>query len=363
MFLMGVTIIFNLSKNDMALFFESMKFLFSIIAAYVGIKAVVNSSKSAALSAESIKLTKEKELREQSSHLIVGSLIDKFPFNAPLYKETFLYDLPDESEGITFRRKAFPREFSSQVKEFIAETRADFATTILDKRYIPNVNQHVINIMNNGKGSCVNVQYEFLFKNISEFVSYEIPYPEAAISVTSTYPTYQLKISEMKKFYEIHIIDNHILDYLDSTTIEKPFVGVYSGRSYNYLKREENIEYINHIKPSETKEVFIPNEFMILCKHYAIQYYLQKNDSLFSLVRNRVKPLIDNRLIKPVGKIIISFYDESLIRTGEYSPEQRTVLEYNVELKNEAIKKTNDNQTHFYLEVNLSKSENTIRNH
>lgn len=345
----------------MNLFFESMKFLFSVIAAYVGIRAVVNSSKSAALAAESMRVTKEKELREQSSHLIVTSIIDKFPFNPPLYKEKFLYDLPDESTGVRLRIKTLPEnELEEQIKEFILKTRLEFATTILEKRYIPESNQHKINIINNGKGSCVNLKYEFSFENISDFVNYSIPYPESRIAITTMYPNYQLSVSEMSKFYEISISDNQILDYLDSTHLEKPFVSIYSGKDYYYYKNQKNIEYKSYLKPSEGMENSIPNEFMILCKHYAIQYYLKNNDSLYSLVKDRVQPLIENPLIKPKGKITVSFYDESLIRTGEYSPEQRTFLEYEVELKDEAIKKTIDNDIIFYLEVNLSKSEKII---
>lgn len=361
-FLLGVTIIFNLSKNDMNLFFESMKFLFSVVAAFVGIRAVVNSSKSATLAAESMRVTKEKELREQSSHLIVTSIIDKFSFNPPLYKEKFLYDIPDESTGIELRIKTFPKnKIEEQLNEFILKTRLEFATAILEKRYIPENSHHKINIVNNGKGSCVNLKYEFSFENISEFEGYNISYPESRTSVTTMYPTYQISVSEMSKFYEISISDNQILDYLDSTNLEKPFVSAYSRKDYFYYKNQKNIEYKSYLKPSEGMENSIPNEFMILCKHYAIQYYLKNNnDSLYSLVRDRVQPLIDNPLIKPKGKITVSFYDESLIRTGEYSPEKRTFLEYEVELKDEAIKRNIDNDIIFYLEVNLSKSEKVI---
>lgn len=73
----------------MNFFFECMKFLFSVIAAYVGIRAVRNSTKSVDIATESIRVSKEKELREQSSHIIVASIIDKFPFNAPFYKQKF----------------------------------------------------------------------------------------------------------------------------------------------------------------------------------------------------------------------------------------------------------------------------------
>ncbi|MER2009336.1 MAG: hypothetical protein ABS939_17945 [Psychrobacillus sp.] len=358
-FLLGVIIIFNLSKGDMNFFFESMKFLFSVVAAYVGIRAVRNSTKSVDIATESIRVTKEKELREQSSHLIVASIIDKFPFNAPLYKEKNSHIIPDESEGVTAIREKFPAGgFEKPVVDFISKTRLNYANKILENRYISESDLHKINIINNGKGSSVNIMYEFTFENISEFIDYQIPFPIERNSITAMYPSYQLKVIEMNKFYVISISDNHLLDYLDPTNLEKPFVSYYSSRDYHYYKNRKNIEYKSYLNPTDKMEVTIPNEFMILCKHYVIQYFYKNNiDSIYSLVKDRVQPLIDSPLIKPKGKITVSFYDESLIRTGEYSPEQRTVLEYEVGLKDEAIKKINNNEISFYLEVNLSKSE------
>jgi len=67
-----------------------MKFLFSAIAAYVGITAVRNSTKSVNIATESIRVIKEKELREQSSHPIVLSFIAKFSYRAPMYEKMFL---------------------------------------------------------------------------------------------------------------------------------------------------------------------------------------------------------------------------------------------------------------------------------
>lgn len=347
----------------MNFFFEAMKFLFSVIAAYVGIRAVRNSTKSVDIATESIRVTKEKELREQSSHLIVTSIVDKFPFNAPLYKEKLLHLIPDESEGVTEIRGKFPEGgFEQPVVEFISKTRLDYATKILEKRYISGVDLHTINIMNNGKGSSVNINYEFTFENISDFVDYQILYPKEKNSITSMYPSYQLKVLEMKKFYEISISDNHLLEYLDPTNLEKPFVSHYSKKDYRYYKNQENIEYKSYLNPTDKIEVAIPNEFMILCKHYVIQYFYKNNiGSIHSLVKDRAQPLIDSPLIKPRGKITVSFYDESLIRTGEYSPEQRTVLEYEVGLKDEAIKRINNNEISFYLEVNLSRSETNFK--
>lgn len=212
--------------------------------------------------------------------------------------------------------------------------------------------------MNNGKGSSVNIKYEFTFENISDFIDYQIPYPKEEIFITSKYPSYQLKVIDKNEYYEISISDNHLLVYLNPTNMKKPSVSHYSTKNYYYYKNQKHIEYKSYLNPSEKMKVRLPNEFMILCKHYVLQYYVKDNpDHLNPVIKARVQPLIDSPLIKPKGKITVSFYDESLIRTGEYSPEQRTVLEYEVGLKDEAIKKINNNEISFYLEVNLSKSE------
>lgn len=55
------------------------------IAASVGIGTIINSTRSASISAESIRVTKEKEQREQSPHILALSVSLKIPLSAPMY--------------------------------------------------------------------------------------------------------------------------------------------------------------------------------------------------------------------------------------------------------------------------------------
>ncbi len=139
----------------MNFFFECMKFLFSAIAAYVGITAVRNSTKSVNIATESIRVIKEKELREQSSHPIVLSFIAKFSYRAPMYEKNVSYNFPRE-----IINGSISEEKEGRVRD--------------NQRYIKNVKEslvkqdayeHYLELFNTLKGSYVNLEYEFSFVN------------------------------------------------------------------------------------------------------------------------------------------------------------------------------------------------------
>ncbi|WP_215085572.1 hypothetical protein [Exiguobacterium sp. s78] len=352
-----------------------MKFLFSVIAAYVGIRAVVNSTKSAKLSAESVRIatesirvTKEKDLREQSAHPIILSLIETFPYNAPLYKEKVQYKFPvktiiEEVDDDDFigqlnyesDKAYFEKDFKRHVKAFVSNLNS--------LKYERSSIANEIEIKNVGKGSCVNLNYEFIFENKYQFDDYNINPPKNNLIPPKNVPSYQMNVKKYKDFFEIVITDNHLANFMSSINvewedIEKNFIE--SSLKNNIIFPEKNIfTNYNFLESNGTCKVPIPNEFIILSKHYAIMNILrnqQKNKEMHNIVASSVSSIIEANLIKPVGIINLSFYDESLIRSGEYTSDKKNRLTYNVAVNENATILKGDEFV-IYLEANLIEPE------
>jgi len=344
-FLLGVTIIFNLSESDATIFFEAMKFLFSIIAAYVGIRAVVNSSKSAALSAESVRIasesmrvTKEKELREQSSHLVPVSPTGKFTLSIPNTKEELIKsNFYDPSLG----RHDVSSHSLLQVKN----------------RYKSHdLSKVIINTLNVGKGTCINLEYTFRIKNIKEYSGYYYS-NQIFKSVVSHFDQYNLSI----EYQESELIEKSgiVLRFKDvgmATAMERVNIPQFeienASNSVVVIEKESYVKYMGFVKPQSEIELPIPNEFMILCK----QYLIAKNNFILEDLRNDQNQIKSNsRPIRPIGEVVLKYHDESLIRSGELSPDKKSVLEYTIVLKD--IESNSLSEMPFYLEINLSKPE------
>ncbi|WP_373954465.1 hypothetical protein QNN95_07355 [Exiguobacterium acetylicum] len=338
-----------------------MKFLFSVIAAYVGIKAVRNSTKSVNIATESIRVTKEKELREQSSHPIILSLIDNFPYVAPLYKRKVLYNFPSESSEHSQTRVKYG-ELTTLKKLYEKQDRDQdiaFLLRLKNELYSQFENGNHLKVINTGKGSCVNLEYEFSFSNLEKFNGYIVTYPMAKeVMRSSIIPSYELKVKRYNKFYELAVIDNHLIDFIDklyedpvykSSELEKTLkiTSKSTFRNYSYLGAGENLS------------VPLPNEFVILSKHYAISNILKnkvENNEMYSSIIPSIEPLIKSDPVKPIGIVTLTFYDESLIRTGEYSSNERTKMIYKVMINENAIR-FNEDEFEMNLEAQLVKAE------
>ena len=354
----------------MKLFFESMKFLFSVIAAYVGIRAVVNSSRSARLSSESVRIsaesmrvTKEKETREQTSHIIPLSNIGYFPLVAPFYKEKFDYMFDRFNRAVKMGiEDKIPKEGYEILQKFEDE-REQYVKAFQNNRFDLLDDNFTIKLVNMGKGSCVNLEYTFEFTNIEEFKNYRIKSDYKLLS-KSVYG-YSKPISysiEVTPELELKFKDQHLERFIDE---EYPGWRLFGdGIEYNYeMKKNHVTEYANIVKPSDEIDVYLPDEFLMLCRHYMNIKYLihEQNNSRFEFEKNTgyLKDWLTSKIIKPIGELKISFFEESLIRAGEIDSNKRTELTYRILLKDIEIKFKND-EVRYYLEVNLSKPEKTI---
>ncbi|QNR22485.1 hypothetical protein HNY42_15915 (plasmid) [Exiguobacterium sp. Helios] len=361
-FLLGVVIIFNLSKSDSKFFFESMKFIFSFIAAYVGIRAVVNSSRSAALSAESVRIAtesiefnKNKEKTDQSSHLIAFSLISRIKFNVPNYVEKPIISL---GKSFDYRSK-----YLNSMIVYIRNKRFNI--------YKSNEFPYSLEIFNSGKGAAINLEYTFSYVNLTEFKDYYFKTTKALIS--HDFPGYSFELIQKENIDLIRIKDFEIQNRLDDMKMElikydeedefyEAYKEMKDSAVFEYAIHNFIPEYKDIIKSQDSVNFNIPTEFTILCNHYinvqrmAQELRIHKNKDFDMEIFNIIK-----NLPIPTAVIKIRYYDESLIRSGQYNFDKRNELQYNVKLKNNFD--SNFVTKDFYLEVNLSQPEITNKNY
>lgn len=326
------------------------------IAASVGIGTIINSTRSASTATESMRVTKEKELREQSSHPIILSLIDAFPYKAPLYNIDVLYDFPSPL------REEYTKQEFQNLEKFILEqenrNRQQYINKIKSQHFKKEKSNYHLEVINTGKGSCVNLEYEFEFSNMKELSGHSVNYPDMQISRHKTIPSYSLSVNEYKRTYEISMIDNHIFEFIDSIDMKEGFKRMALEGSLKFGK-ENTFKNYSLLESGQKLPLPLPNEFIVLSKHYAIVEILKKkveNNEIYSSLMPSIEPLIISKPIKPVGTITLTFYDESLIRSGTYSADKKTKITYSVSIKDSAIS-MNDDKFDMYLEANLVKPE------
>lgn len=302
------------------------------LAATVGIGTVANSTKSARISAESIEITKDKELREQSSHLVPVSPVGEFQYFAPNYKTIKKnYNLFNEKDGY-----------------HIVSTYID---DLITNRYSPEeLSEFNIKLMNVGKGACVNLEFSFKILNLHELGDYS--YSNKADELKNILPTqYALKAyadrsSEGEDFIILNFKDFNIEKSLErfSDFIDEPeeFSESIFPIKYSVTKR-----YIDVIEPQSELLISIPSDFIILCKQYLIATDRRTNVLLREGNYNNENSIP----ISPLAEITLSYHDESLIRLGELLPNKKTIYKYTISPKD-----IRDLGSHFdlpfYLEIN-----------
>lgn len=360
----------------MNLFFESMKFLFSVIAAYVGIRAVVNSSKSAKLSAdsvriatESIRVTKEKELREQSPHLIALSESLEIPVATPIFKELPDYsfpqidklienDTPDYLDDVLkyISNKENNKFFLlDEDKEKYYKQHLDlekFVKSYLDNRFKFQETNHFISMLNSGKGTAVNIEYEFIFENIDTYSEYEFnSYP--GFLTSSNTPTYKLKIDNINDTEpRIYVTDLRL-------TKDKYFFDYYDSVSeVDYIISPGNIVYLNVLPPGEKHNFPIPMIFSIITKHYILCNFFQNFylNSPSDLARDHFRPYLEEKLEPPKGKLIIRYIDDELSRLNDIS-KNKIELIFSLSVKKTNINSNEGMLSNVFLETNYISSK------
>lgn len=323
----------------------------TVLGVTVGIGTVVNSARSAKMSTESIKLTKEKDLEEKSSHLIVLSLNGEFSYNSPMYSQEVVYDFPSYYPLIEFlsSESQINKNQKASSKEVINHIKI-----LRQHMYQDAKDNHCIVIHNSGKGIAVNLEYNFLFKNAEEFIGYNF-LNNKDFYINNSFENmvfnYQLGIyqhSESEQF--IVMADKQIQREMKKNPIfsEKDI----SEESIHLIKINKHYQKYNNILLSKEKICFpIPNSFMILCKHYILYKNLFEKQDDNSQINN-----VYNPPPIPQGEISITFSDESKIRSGKYSSSHRSKLTYKVFLKELPFPISNGN-IEFYLEIELEKYE------
>lgn len=353
----------------MKLFFDSMKFLFSVIAAYVGIRAVVNSSKSAKLSAESVRIatesirvTKEKEQREQSPHLIALSESIEIPLTIPMYKKrienlklnvnTSLinhYDKdfyrqakdPEYIKGLTDEEYIDIQEYIKEIEKF-----KEYLTEIRKFRLDYRETEHSISVFNSGKGTAVNIEYEFIFENREEFIGYSFLAKHDNPSLRSI-PRYSIEIFHTIGD-EIPMLSVANLNIENEVSKLSPLTGHNEG--YYPIYQNETINF-SVVPSGETRLLQIPVAFSILMKHYIIcKYYKQYFNHDLMFLNEIIDVFREEKAILPKAKIIIRYTDDELTRSIS-NKKDKVELVYQLELKESKLIFKDDTISNIYLEA------------
>lgn len=322
-------------------------------AATVGIGTVVNSSRSAETALKSMELATKKELREQSCHLIISSSLTKFSMSPPMYENDFDYSpLKIFSESF----KSLEQTYDEDKRKYVVDEEiAKKAVNILKSQKIKKNNSfNQMRILNIGKGAGVNLEISFEFLNIEYFSDYKATSDEdnSTSFRIDSFPSYDLSILRSGRIYFVNIIDNFVKNYQQlfySETHEKILFHEFDLE----FKDGKKTKYIDFINPHNEIEFAIPNEYMILCKHYALVYHYKKlheDKKIPYLVFPNIQHLISSNIIKPLGRLSIKYYDEEMVREKYYENLQKREVKFDLSIKNESII-LEDQKINFHLEI------------
>ncbi|RJO94960.1 hypothetical protein D3D03_16010 [Exiguobacterium sp. RIT452] len=324
-------------------------------AATVGIGTVVNSSRSADTALKSIELATKKESREQSSHLIISSTLTKFGVSPPMYENEFEYS---PSGLFSAFYKSIKDKYEEEDKEteyiVIEESAEKTVRTLRSKKLIQDNPFNHMGILNIGKGSCINLEISFEFMNKEDFKDYSVSLKRDTSTPqgTSFYPSYDLNVLKNEKIFSIEIIDNAVKHYLKLFNNENLQTGAFTKANFTF-ENSKQIRYVNFINSTDEIVYKIPNDYMILCKHYAILHYykkLNKVGKIPSFVYPNIEHLILSDVIKPLGRLTIKYYDEEVVKENYYHDLKKKEINFDIVIKDESIS-LEDRNLNFYLEI------------
>jgi len=323
-------------------------------AATVGIGTVVNSTISAHMSRQSIEIIQHKESREQSSHLITSSIINKFSISPPMYKSEYIYrpamSTAEKLDELNFTKHDSFESYNQAKNNFEESLRG-----IMRERLENSEKINMLRVLNIGKASGLNIEYSFQFENINDFCEYSIRYNENKHGkyeyvAPSLYPSYDIMTKKYKNYFKIVVLDHTILKYAEDAQLDDGIKYYYSESDINFIDTNQKT-YVDFIKPGEEIELPIPNEFMILCKHYLIMTLykkIEKQKGISKYIKPGIHHLIEGKSIAPIGRITISYLDEEDVRKKEKNLVCKQIT-LSVKIKEESIYLHDDN-INFYLE-------------
>jgi len=323
-------------------------------AATVGIGTVINSSRATEFSRKSIDMTQSKESREQSSHLVTSSQVNTFRMSPPMYKDSHVYSptkyVAKSLYNIIYVRHDSPESYSEAKKEFKKALKS-----IQEERIDEEDKLNTLHLLNIGKGVCLNAEYNFKFINIDDFNDYSALYDidkQGVYDVVApgTYPSYDLITEQRKGSLRIIIVDHSIYHLAEQVSIDENEKDHYSVSDSIFVSSEQTT-YIPFLEPGEDIYLPIPNEFMILCKHYLIMQLYKKQDNkspISQFVRPGIQHLIEGKAVSPVGQVTMSYMDEEDVKAKNNIPVRKELI-FNVSIKDDSIYKHGDD-IRFYLE-------------
>jgi len=334
-------------------------------AATVGIGTVINSSKSTEFSRRSIEMTQSKESREQSSHLVTSSQVNTIKMSPPIYKFSHVYSptkyVSKSLNNLIYARHHSPVSYSEAKKEF-----KKALTSIKEERIDGEDKLNMLHLLNIGKGVCLNAEYNFKFINIDDFNDYSVLYDidkQGAYDLVApgTYPSYDLVTEHRNGNLRIIIVDHFIYHLAEQVSMDDHEKDHYSVWDSNFFSSEQTT-YIPFLEPGEDIYLPIPNEFMILCKHYLIMQLYKKQDNkspISKFVRPGIQHLIERKAVSPVGQVTMSYMDEEDVKAKNNIPVRKELI-FNVSIKDDSIYKHGDD-IRFYLEFTPISKESQKR--
>lgn len=325
------------------------------LAATVGIGTVINSSKS-------MELTRKKDQREQSAHIMLLSYSGEVPLSAPMYDEYVFYKRPVKRINPISRNHADKNLFLESEKSTESGNRDDllvYAFSLSNKRInFDKDPEKTLKLMNTGKGASINVEVIFSIGNIDELNNYAMEFPTNHVESDTDHVAYSMNIGKSGERYEVSYQDVRLSNLFDKNLLSDEELN--TEKNFNYLvKKDYGTLFKDVIMPGANLEILIPHSFYMLCKHYVVVQAIKNRYGNNPLYFNEYDNILNTNFIKPKGEIKISFMDENLIRTGSYDPDSRQELVYSLELKDTKFEIQRNGYIGFYLEANLKEPQKT----
>gem|GEM_PF-2926098 len=314
------------------------------IAGSVGVGTIINSARSASTAAESVRLTREKDLREQSSHLIIVSPVGGFPIELPHYSSRV-------SPNLDVTRNSVSNGILLQSINNARETRLQSSMPYVD-----------FSLVNSGKGACLNLEYEFKITNVEKFQEYVFKFDEQ--DVLKEFVSYVLEINKLNSsFFEVNIINEWMRKAMIHLGEESNIALVESTDSYK-VKIGKVKRYYEIVKSEETLKLIIPPGFIILCRQYLLVNHLKS--LIKEIYKNKNIPeelnsVLHHEAIKPEAEITLSYHNESDIRNGNYDFSKKTVELHSlrlIELNDYDVK----DEFSYFLEISPLKKSKSKKN-
>lgn len=285
------------------------------IAIAIGIGTILNTSRSAGIAAESVRLTREKDIREQSSHLIIVSPVGGFPIELPQYLSKISTDLDTKRYGISNGNlfKSINDAQNSKLQSSMSNVEFTLA--------------------NSGKGACLNLEYEFTITNVQEFQGYSFKFDDQDVLKEFTSYAFEINKSNSSSL-ELEILNGWMRKGL--IHLGQDIKSAYDGSTDSYVIKRGGIKRYHEIITSGSDiKLNIPTSYIILCRQYLLVNHLKllvKKVYKDKDIPDELKFVLDHEAIMPKANIRLMYHNENDLRNGNYDFDKKTVELHSVKL-------------------------------